>query len=353
MLTTTRQTECRALSAGPDSPISRRGAGRWCVVIIVLLAAVCSSSAEACNIPVFRYALERWKSDAYEVVVFYDQQLTAEQAAFLQRLTAASNSGRGHANIKVVRSQVGANQNAAHAELWQNIQASTTATLPYVVIQTKFRDRIVNSWHSTLSEAAESNLLISPVRTELAKRLLGGDSVVWLMLKSKDPARSKAARELLRSATETLSAKIELPEGVGLPGSELYSEIPLLLQFSVLEIDPDDKREQFLVKLLTSFQREAFADGDPLVIPVFGRGRALEVIPASTLNQKLVEELTVFLSGPCSCQVKDRNPGFDLLLSADWESELFGNEGERPPAVSVTEPDSKPKLLTIPPGRKR
>jgi len=350
MLMTNRKTE---YSPGPDSPASSRGRGGWCAAVIVMLAAAFAPSAHACNIPVFRYALERWKSDAYDVIVFHDQPLTTEQTEFLQRLSAASHSGGGQANINVVPSPIGASQTAAHAELWQNIQVSTAVTLPYVVIQTKFRDRIINSWHSTLSKAAEANLLTSPARTELAKRLLRGDSVVWLMLKSADPARNKVGGQLLRSATDAVSAKVELPDGIGLPGSELYSEIPLLLQFSVLEIDPDDQREQFLVKLLTSFQSEAFAEGDPLVVPVFGRGRALEVIPASTLNPKLIEELTVFLSGPCSCQVKDRNPGFDLLLSADWERELFGNGGERPPAVSVTEPDSKPKLLTIPPGRKR
>jgi hypothetical protein len=27
-----------------------------------------------------------------------------------------------------------------------------------------------------------------------------------------------------------------------------------------------------------------------------------------------------FLTGPCSCEVKEMNPGYDLLLSADWKS---------------------------------
>ena len=130
-----------------------------------------------------------------------------------------------------------------------------------------------------------------------------------------------------------LPGKMELPEGIGLPGSELYSEVPLLLQFSVLEIDPSDPKEQFLVRQLSGFQAEAFAAGEPLIIPVFGRGRALEVIPASQLNAELIHDLTEFLCGACSCQVKEQNPGFDLLLSTNW-NEALSEKTRRPAAGS-------------------
>ena len=70
------------------------------------------------------------------------------------------------------------------------------------------------------------------------------------MIGSLDEQRNEAARQLLTDNFESLAGKVELPEGIGLPGSELYSEIPLLLQFSLLEIDRADPQEQFLVKLL-------------------------------------------------------------------------------------------------------
>jgi len=80
----------------------------------------------------------------------------------------------------------------------------------------------------------------------------------------------------------------------------------------------------------------------------------LEVISAKQLNAGLIEDLTMFLCGACSCQVKERNPGFDLLLATNWNIELYGEEGEAPPAVSNLErTPTKPTPLTIPPGRKR
>ena len=110
--------------------------------------------------------------------------------------------------------------------------------------------------------------------------------------------------------------------------------ISLLLQFSVLEIDPSNPKEQFLARLLTGFQAEAAASGEPLIAPVFGRGRALKVVPASQLDAELMEDLTVFLCGACSWQVKEQNPEFDLLLSTNWNTVLFseGSEG-LPPAA--------------------
>ena len=42
-------------------------------------ALIGGSLACACTIPVFRYALERWESDHFLVIVYHDGQLTTEQ----------------------------------------------------------------------------------------------------------------------------------------------------------------------------------------------------------------------------------------------------------------------------------
>jgi hypothetical protein len=171
-----------------------------------------------------------------------------------------------------------------------------------------------------------------------------------LLLKSPDAKRNAAVKQLLAGELKQLSKTVEFPEGLGLPGSELYSEIPLLMQFSILEIDPNDAAEQFLVQLVKGFQPESAAAGQPLLVPVFGRGRALEVIPADRLDAALVGDLTRYLCGACSCQVKERNPGFDLLLSTAWDRELFGEDGQLPPPAKEFDPEQAPRLLTIPSG---
>ena len=315
----------------------------------LLLTLFLTTDVSACNVPVFRYALERWKSDAYDVIVFHNDELSEQQTRFVQSLTKESK----HTNIQVQSKDLRDGEQDSYRELWKTVSASKNPNLPYVVIQSKVRDRTINAWHGSINEAIKLGITQSPARKEITNRLLQGDSVVWLILKSNNDAKNSAARKMLQASTKSLSTKIKIPEGVGLPGSELFSEVPLLVQFSILEIDGNDAKEQFLIKLLSEFQVKPYANGDPLIVPIFGRGRALEVIPASQLDGRLVEDLTIFLSGPCSCQVKDRNPGFDLLFSAKWDDELFGDDGERPPVLSVSDPKSAPRTLTIPPGRKK
>lgn len=316
----------------------------------MLVSLAIASVASACNIPVFRYALERWRPDQPEVIVFHDSPISTEQEEQLARLGQSKTGIDARAKAKIIRSDL-RQPTAPYHELWSELQSHTDASLPYVVVRTKInRGKVVNGWHGPLDQLGQSGALDSPARAELAQRLLAGHAIVWLMIRSSDEQRNEAARNLVKGKFRELSSKIQLPEGIGLPGSELYSEIPLLLRFSILEIDRSDPKERFVTELLSGFQPEAVSRGEPLLVPVFGRGRALEVIPAGDLNGRLMEDLTVFLSGACSCQVKDQNPGFDLWLSVDWDTELFGEEGVLPPA-RTTRDRERPTLLTVPPGK--
>lgn len=295
-------------------------------IALPMAAMLLISVVHACNIPVFRYALERWQPDHCKVTITYREALTARQQESVGALKKA-------ANIDVVLKQSDKATDSA------NTVVSCQVTNGYKV----------NVWQGDLADLPKLHLNKSPARSELSRRLLKGDAVVWLMIQSKDDAKNKAARKRMKKEFVALEKKVPMPEGIGLPGSELFSDVPLLLKFSLLEIDATDPKEAFLVKFLTGIQSDAFADGEPLLVPVFGRGRALEVIPASDLTSSLIEDLTMFLSGACSCQVKERNPGFDLLIAADWDKELFGEDGEVPPdAPERQQTGGKPVLVPIP-----
>ena len=87
------------------------------------------------------------------------------------------------------------------------------------------------------------------------------------------------------------------------------------------------------------------------VAPVFGRGRAATVLPARTVTGDAVAEFTAFLCGACSCQVKQLNPGFDLLLPVDWDQVLFGEGLAALPAAAEPVAPRQPELVPIPAGR--
>jgi hypothetical protein len=318
------------------------------ILILTTLAGV----ASACNIPVFRYALERWKSDAYELIIFHDANFAPSKSAAIKALRASSER---QGNITLSMGNVDS-LTPAQAAVWKRIRredlsVSAATSEPHAVLKTQLRQKPIIVWHGALADVRESGILDSPARKKMTSRLLAGDSVVCLLLKSKDEKANRTVRATLDETLAKLQTKVRIPEGVGLPGSELFSEVPLLVQFRTIEVEHGSQEEQFLVGLFSQLQPEAFERGEPLVIPVFGRGRALEVIPGSDLSSTTIEELTLFLSGPCSCQVKDQNPGFDLLFSVDWDRELFGEDSPRPNVRSVSDPRSSPRLLAIPPGR--
>ena len=324
----------------------------WIGLAVVLAL---PTPGDACNIPVFRYALERWKPDSIELVVFHDAPFSTEDNAYLQKLEKASSGTSRTLNAKLLKTDIRTLEDGAYKDLWLDLQEAGDVQLPCLVVRATASQRPINVWHGPLGEARKLNIVESPVRKELARRLLAGHSVVWLMLKSKDEAQNATVRKQLTSRFAAMQSELKLPEGVGLPGSELFSDVPLVLKFSILEIDPESSKEQLLVRWLSGFDPQAVEDDEPLMVPVFGRGRALEVIPASQLNDGLTGDLTQFLCAACSCQVKERNPGFDLLLNASWDKQLFGDKAGKVPAAIQTGPPRgrKPTLLTIPPGRKR
>lgn len=325
---------------------------RSTIAALILLAS--TSIVAACNIPVFRFALERWRADACELVVFTEQPLSPADETLINELELSSTLKGGHANLNVLRVDVSQTKDQELRDLWITTKQKTNLVLPAAVVRSlEGKGQAINHWHGSLEELNAANLLSSPARTELLRRLQEGDSIVWLMIRSSDENRNRIVRDILTTQCKQLPKSIQLPEGIGLPGSELYSEVPLLLQFSVLEIAQDDPVEQYLIRQISGMKFDAFRNGVPLIVPVFGRGRALEVIPADQLNADLIQELTEFLCGACSCQVKEQNPGFDLLLTTDWNLALFGEDTEGPPSEAANGNGQKktPELIPIPPGR--
>jgi hypothetical protein len=317
--------------------VSKRFHGTWHThraLLSVVSVIAFGTSAGACNVPVFRYALERWQSDDYKLTIYQQGPIDKVVNQF-QNDIATSKS-----NIELTLIDL-----ASPSSLDRRVPTLAGGYLKdsncHFVIRTPDQQKV--ALQGPVEANSASRLLDSPVRKELSRRLISGHAIVWLVVQSADDMQNKETRQLLLRTIESMADRIELPEGIGLPGSELHSEVPLLLRFSVLEIEPRDPNETFLRGLFSLY------DTGPVVVPVFGRGRALEVIPASELTAPMIGDLTAYLCGACSCQVKERNPGFDLLLTTDWERKLFGDEG--PPRSEPPGLNRSPKFLTIPPGK--
>ena len=336
-------------------------ASRW---LSLMMLTTMGSAALACNIPVFRYALERWRPDRCEVIVFYSKNSGVDSLSDWGNYLPSRIEGVARDSTVDPTRSLGAmslidinTADAEHRAIWDRLSESSPIALPYAMVRGDVGSvKQMELWHGPLDSLKSSYTFQSPARQGISRRLLAGDSVVWILLTGHDREKTESARKLIAKELPRLAEQIQLPEGIGLPGSELYSEVPLLVKFSSVEISYDDPKETFLVDLFSKIRADEFAKGEPLVIPVFGRGRALEVIPGDELNSQLMTDLTLFLSGACSCQVKEQNPGFDLLIDCDWNQELYPGGDEPPPASSIGQgarrrQPLKPELLDIPSGR--
>lgn len=353
----------RGVFSKPNSSARRNLTARLLVGSLLASASV----ASACTIPVFRYALERWESDRFILIVYHRGQLTGEQEAAVHELERRSSLAGGPLNMRVVRHDLA----APPPQTFPPAQPSTTPPptaeqpLPWVQVLSspKSAPQAIH-WQGPLSAAgALPGFYDSPARNEIAQRILQGSSAVWLLV--APPDQLQPLGEQLQAKLDRFSQQQTLPAGIGLPGSELYASIPLQIGYSVLAVSHTDPAEQAFLKQLGLSAKEWHSD-TAYVIPVFGRCRALEIIPHADIDELLIEEIATFLCGACSCRVKEANPGFDLLVSVNWNERLFphslppgGHPGAlpgphpgtvAPPALASDSLPEVPAYVAIPMG---
>ncbi len=326
----------------------------WLVLVVGGFAGL-SGRASACSVPVFRYALERWEADPYELVVFHRGGLTAEQRAVVDWLEAQASREVSYPNLGLRLVDLSVEQDASVLELWRG---QGEAELPWMVLSLGGGlQGQVSVWSGPLGSEAARVLVDSPARREIAKRILAGESVVWVLLHSGDEVKDEAAAKLLRSQLEILEQNLELPElAEGLGGYMVRTddEAPLRLAFSMVEVRRDDAGEEAFVAMLLSAEPDLGRFNEPIAFPVFGRGRVLYALVGRGITPDNITEACSFLVGPCSCQVKGGNPGVDMLMAVDWEGlvgEGLVTEAELPPLTGLGEVASEaPVDLSVPPA---
>lgn len=283
----------------------------------------------ACQVPVFRYALERWTADRYEfVVVPRHDGLTAEESAALEFLNQALESSDVPINLKV--------------QVDEESENSTSEAVARLFYPGRRPGAIESSpiWEGALTMENARRLVDSPARRELAARILRGESSVWVLVESGDKAKDDEAAGVLEEKLDLAQNSLELPEGVigkdeslsevdGPIDHEniLQSDVPLKIDFSVLRIGRLDLDESIFLTMFLNLEDDlGELSSEPMVFPVFGRGRVLEPLVGRGISEGNILEYSGYLCGACSCEVKDQNPGMDLLMAVNWDAAMAGSE---------------------------
>lgn len=277
--------------------------------------ALLQGAVHACSVPVFRYAMERWAPDYYEGVLIHNGAMAQDDAtsALLQGETAEL------LNLSLSRLDI---VSTAQEEIKGVLGEKVPEKVPALALwYPGLKGRALPFWTGEFTPAMVSQLIESPKRKELAKRLTAGQSGVWILVESGDAAKDKAALQLLNQELETVTRQLKEM----LPSIAEETEMPgLSFEFSVLPVSRSDPNEQFLLAMLLHSEPdlEKYA-GEPVLFPVFGRGRALYALVGEGINADNIREAVGFLTGPCGCEVKMLNPGVDLLMAVNWDAAVM------------------------------
>ena len=285
-----------------------------------------AAAAHSCTVPVFRYALDRWPAETWT--------LEAPRSAFTTEplATALRNLG-GNSPLNL------------SAKPWADA-AQTEARLSFPDTGEKG-----SAWSGALTPESFRVLTDSPARRELARRILSGDSLVWVFVQSADAAANDALTARFQKRLTFVQNAAELPAiDPDDPSSRLGPGPELKLQFSQLTVRPDDASESAFVAMLAG----PSAPKVPFAAVVFGRGRVFGAWSAEELSDERLDQTNLFVTRACSCEVKSLHPGWDLLLNVDWDEELRKAQESRhaAPAPPLTGPPplTEPVLVPIAAG---
>lgn len=281
------------------------------------LSALLPGSANACSVPVFRYALERWMPDYYEAVLIHRGQVAENDPALslLQGETAEL------LNVHLSKIDL-ASSPEAQGQLKDLLGGEIPQKLPALALWYPLRKgQAAPFWVGDFTPEIVSALIQSPKRKELGERLTKGQSGVWIIVESGNAEKDKAALQLLEQELETATRglKEQLPDIID------ESETPgLTFEFSTLTVSRSDPKERFLLAALLGSEPDLqqYA-AEPIIFPVFGRGRALYALVGEGINAENIRDAIGFLTGPCGCEIKMLNPGVDLPMAVNWDAAVM------------------------------
>ena len=309
---------------------------------ILCLVGMIPRPAAACSVPVFRFALDRWPADAYTVHVVHRAPLSPEQEAIVARLEKP-----GVANVRVRRVDAAGKLNDRDKALVK----LAGGELPRLVVEyADPREKDLPALTGPLSDASVTALLDSPLRRDIARRIIDGQSAVWVLLECGDAAKDDKAAALLKAQVEAMPKVLKLP----VPDDATAEEILAApgrptprVEFSLVRLSRTDAAEQALVSMLLHTEDDLPGFDEPLAFPIFGRGRALEALVGKGITVENIKHSCAFLIGACSCEVKRINPGRDLLMSMDWDKAIgAGPESPKKERVKGKRVKDAPKPVT-------
>ena len=256
----------------------------------------------ACSVPVFRYALEYWQPDPYQIILSYNPAQTNNLPEVLTELK------KYKANRTFIVKKIKSSQSDEE-----------------IILKYPADKRIRNIvWDASLSTQNLDKILNSPARKEFADKILNGDSLVFLLLEGSNSKQNNKIAATILTNIPLLENQIKLPhEYTDIPKEDLkIYDTNIVFKLSMMRLSRTNSQDKIFINILTkSLPESIYKQSDPIVFPVFARGRMLSALREKDVNYKTLKKMCEYVAGECSCEIKAGNPGFDIFIPLGWNFE--------------------------------
>jgi len=275
------------------------------LVVLCLLAMTLASlpMAEGCDVPVHRYILVRWEREDYRAYYFYKTDEEKADREVNEFLADASGGFGRRVNLAFRALDVDKLTNNAAAEEDRKVwKEHASQKLPFHLVLTP---RGTPLFRGRLDLPAARAMIQSPVRTEIARQLCEGKGGVLLLLAGDDQKESQNVQKDVRWVLERAKEEQKLDVGF-------------------LRLAVKAPREEWLIRSLLAAADLRPESKQPVLFGICGRARVLTFLAGREITRRGIIECVRTMNGDCSCELKEANPGVDLLTDWDWEGAIAG-----------------------------
>lgn len=279
----------------------------------------------------------KWKPDYYRALVIHDAGNPVESDEGVRAIRAKIVEKIKSLNILLGKIDMAdkSNIDGNTAELLKMLKPEK---FPFTVIYFPENSDVENPlWAGYMTPEEADIIAESPARREIARRLLKGESAVWLFVESgidyKDyRILNLLSEEIRKIGSDPLGNEIPVQAETGGKNLEIKPGKPAGM--SIIRISRDDADEKFLLKILNDMEPEIMnVSNEPVLVPIHGRGKISGLLAGDEVDREGIRKIVELFSVRSVDSEKELNLGTALLLSVNWDG-FAGNklsvDGELP-----------------------
>ena len=265
----------------------------------------------------------KWKPDFYRAVVIYNAENPVESDEGFNAIQAKTEDKIKSLNLSIrkfdLTNKANIDEKTAEAlKLLENVK------FPFTFIYLPENSDVDNPlWTGHMSLEEADTVADSPARREIARRLLYGEAVVWLLIESGIEYKDYRILKLLAEEIKNIGTKnpdSDTPSSTGTEVDKKGNNLGKPVKMSIIRISRDEVAEKILLNILSGIEPEIMnVSNEPVLVPIYGRGRILNLISNDEINRENIRNMIGFFVGGSPDRDKNVKPGTVLLLSVNWE----------------------------------